>query len=551
MIMLKMSIMYANDDGVILFRYAFFVVCESLSFLRIWICYNVYRLEVSVLLSSLLEEKLKNSDCKILDRLNTELEIIRKYNKEDFILNLIKLSGILKSTFGSCYSITGAVNDLFILYLLNVTEFNPLDYNQEVSDSFRVNINIPVGKRNLFFLRIRGEFDGNVLEDDRYLIISPKEISNISRKDDIHNVNNIIYFSEKRVLSILSEIVYNNDFVLLYNDENKLKISNLVKNSKCLHKSVYEEIMEDKSLYESIGFRYLSEMSNEFKLTYIKYVYPTKYYSAILKYLSCLVNIDVVKKFGSDVSKVLKYYDNLNRVKEVDDITYDFYKIFKDAKRVLGRIDFEVKEDDIQFKFYNIVFMESRVRTVTEMISNIIIDNMEKRVKLFIYDGPSEWYTRNVIGKYMNLDRLEMNNFRLVMNPFMSYKYDFTFDYDKYIQALDIFRHSHISFYSCACDDYDWSKDLLRYSNHNTDMVIIDNFEYMRNNSRKSLGKLLEELNNLSIPVIIFEYPKNKYSLNKKVVKRDVKLFDRKNKWVRAFYGVSSKDDKLFVKKVV
>ena len=54
-----MSIMYANDDGVILFRYAFFVVCESLSFLRIWICYNVYRLEVSVLLSSLLEEKLK------------------------------------------------------------------------------------------------------------------------------------------------------------------------------------------------------------------------------------------------------------------------------------------------------------------------------------------------------------------------------------------------------------------------------------------------------------------------------------------------------------
>ena len=82
-------------------------------------------------------------------------------------------------------------------------------------------------------------------------------------------------------------------------------------------------------------------------------------------------------------------------------------------------------------------------------------------------------------------------------------------------------------------------------------MVIIDNFEYMRNNSRKSLGKLLEELNNLSIPVIIFEYPKNKYSLNKKVVKRDVKLFDRKNKWVRAFYGVSSKDDKLFVKKVV
>lgn len=501
------------------------------------------------MLESLLEEKIKDVSSKNLDRIKEELKVIEKYNKEEFILNLVEIDKSLKNIFRDNYSITGSVNNLYILHVLGVTEFNPIDYDVKISDSFKANINFPEGKIGVLKATLGDVFR----ENDRYIVMKSEKLTNISRKEDAHNVNNVINIYEKRVLSILYDICSYNNVCFSFNEENRSKLNSLISNNECLHKTVYEEIMDDEDLQDNFGFRYLSELSKEFKLTYIKYKKPTMYYSKVLNYLSKKVDMKVIEKYKGDDEKAISFYLKNGTVNDKDELTYAFYRLLSDAKRVLGRVDLEIVNEKVKLKFYNIIFMEARVRTVTNEICNILIKNLDKKIKLFIYDGTEEWYTNKVISKYMNLDYKGENVVRFLRSPFLENKREGEIDYDKYIAAVNMFRESDIKFYNYGARDYkihEWTNDIIMNSNHNTDFIIIDNFKYLKEKSYKSMGKLLESFNTLNIPVIVFEFPQNRFRLDREVLKGEIKYYPNKYKWSRSFYGVYEKDKELVVKEI-
>lgn len=431
--------------------------------------------------------------------------MIEKYDLEGSILELFKIKEILDKKINNSYFFSGSVNDFYVLYCLGVTRFNPLDYGVMFTDHFKVNVNVPI------------DYEVNF------------------------NAPENVCVCEKEILTVFQGINLQCNVDVRFNSDNVNRLRKLIDAKKCLHKTAYEEILV---LEDFNQFRYLSELEKEFQLTWVKYNNPRIYYSNVLEYLKDKVNLEIVLRFGNDIDGALDYFQNFN-AEILEEYTYAFYKIIRDYKENVGKLDFEVVDCKIVFMFFNIVFFEARLMCILDTISQIMVNNVDRKVKLLVYDGNGDWYSSKVVANYCKQDYKIVKS---LLNPLSPLKYEGDIDVFKLIDVLCKFRNFKLEVRNGRHLSKDISNTVI---STDTEMVIIDNFEFMYKRLGLTKDKLLSDLNSLNVPVIIFEYPKEIHTKACPVKKSEIKYFDLKSRYTCKFYSVSRTMDDLNINEIV
>lgn len=476
-------------------------------------------------LEKIINEKLnKNNYSKdIVSKIKDELNIIKKEHKEQLFLDLMLIKDILDDLCYGNYNIYGIVVNYYISELLGICKFNE---NIKYS-SFKVNINIPEDIIESLVDLLKKELKCNVDVIKNNDSVYGITIENI--KDNIINIyENVTY-------TILSRIYKYNDMEYFWDKDNIKEIRNSLLKNKYQHLTAFEILMRINCFnYQELKSKYknMIDFDKEEELTWYKYFYPRIYYYETIKYAVNLIPKTTLDNFD-------KHYEN-----EIKD---NFYNLISDAKKFI--IDFSLdKNDDYQPKLKNLVFIESRMGngmpyTISKIINSFI--KSKEKLYLYAYDGDEIWYTSQIIGTYLGVSRTSISKF---LNPFNRSKFYNTdeINEDDVIKSLNHFRKSNVVIYEGSkYINKDEISHIKGTCGMGANMVIIDSLDILLKISGMSIEDLLYELNSMNKRVIIFERPKDKYKVSKKITFKDIKYFDIKSKYSNLFYNIYKNGDNI------
>lgn len=500
-----------------------------------------------------LNKKYDDIPQEILNRVNQELKLFKP--QLIILSNLIDIKDILDDLFIfelnmdiNNYTITGSINDLFIAYILGITNHNPLKYKIEIPKQIRVGINLPEGLKELFLKKLKEKYleKAKMLKNQNYFVIdNDNELKSINNNDypdiidmgknEINLKNNIlIYIDEKIILTILNSIYKYNNFNIKY-DKKTIDLLNS-KIYSTYHKTAYEYNINCK-----FKFHFLDHYKKSFELTYFKYFYPRVYYYEVIKYLIKKLDKKELYKYKNNFDKAIYEYENKERNLFEEEVFLEFYKICKDAKNVIP--SFILDTSNLLPIIKNITFLEHRVGNgLIEVLNKIILNN--NNVLIFNCDGSNEWYVAKLLEKESKVDYKEIISF---INPLIPNKV-ISKNIKKITEAILKYQKDNIYINSYFYND---SLEEIINTSQNYNVIIINSFDYFLKKTKYSLQECLEKLNQLNKEIIILEKPKNKYKIEKEIIKDEIKYLKIKLKYAEKIYCFQKINNEIKIKELL
>lgn len=476
-------------------------------------------------LEKIINEKLKKNNYSkdIISKIKDELKFIKKEHKEQIFLDLILIKDILDDLCYGNYAIYGIVSNYYISELLGICKFN----EDKIYNSFEVNINIPedVIKSLVDLLRKELKCEVNIIKKNS----SAYGITIKNTKNDI------ITIYEKVTYTILNRIYKYNDMDYSWDKDSIKLLKKSILGRKYKQLTAFEFLMQINHFnYQELKSKYknMADFDKEEELTWYKYFYPRIYYYETIKYAADLI-------FDLTLKSISEFYK--------DGIKNKFDELVSDAKKL--NIDFTLEENDnYKPKLKNLVFIESRMGngmpyTISKIINNSI--KCKENLYLYAYDGDEIWYTSQIIGNYLGVSRTSISKF---LNPFNRSKFYNTGEIndDDVLKSLNYFRKSNVVIYEGSkYANKDEISHIKGTCGMGANTVIIDSLDILLERCETSIENLLYELNSMNKRVIIFERPKNKYKINKKITSKDIKYFNIKSKYSNLFYSIYKDGDEI------
>lgn len=288
----------------------------------------------------------------------------------------------------------------------------------------------------------------------------------------------------------------------------------------------------------------------EYELLYFKIYYPKEYYYIMLK--DCPFNnlIEITKKGYDEVlSKIKEYqeyqyeYNYLNFVKELYESNIDFsidkrmiiedfhYELDKENNQitlVLNKINEEINKylsNDISLIGTRPV--NGKMSYMSKVMYKLLDNN--KNITLFSLNNPTNFYIEYLLSEITGIDKKTIQQY---LNPCSHYKNNIlSIDEIKYMNGLkyllnhNLSIHDNYSVNTTIIDGINKRKDKIIYmiKNSNSNLIIIDNIEYLKKDLKNILKQLKKISKEKNINFIIFTNLKREYEEN---YKQDISSFE-------------------------
>lgn len=469
-----------------------------------------------------------NSD-ELKSRIKKEIEIIGENN----LAYLLKIRDILDKNYKHSYSISGSINSFYIAYYLDITCFNPVEYEIINDSKVSISINIRENEKDNLFNMIYKElrfikkisntscdtntdYSGFVFDENNELATYETGIVKAKKKDITHKYF-IINIYEKEILSLLNKMYYGNDNVpnIFYEKDIINFKQNINKHSK--YQSSFEQIISKVNKINKINIKeliknniyfnikHIDQIILEYKLTFFKYHLPRTYYISYLEYLSNKASINIISKYQNNFSLFFK--------ENKDELTleYKFYSLWYDAKYMkdpLYDLDITTSNNKININYHNInhIYAES-IDEKFSKINEIINKNSYKEIDIFGFEGNNEYYLSNLMAKQLNIHGFQVASY---LNPLSGGKTFFDSDFykgideDKYLKLINFYKTIPLFLHTEKYDDEEILDGILSCTDSGTQIIIIDNYEELLKLSKYTEKKILNILNKLNKEIFIF-----------------------------------------------
>ena len=500
--------------------------------------------------------------CKGLMKLdNSKIKsIISDYEKE----NDIKISSSLKSTINKCladYPINNRgitsknfiiPNDINIFNLCpreiikdgnSYHRFTNIDY-KDIENKF-ITLELISNDKITWLMELKN------ITGDRIVNCNYKDKNIISRnefKDYLKNYEKDIIFDD-----IYEECLNSGmDLVETFNIINEIKKSKKISNKTKKLLAQNNIIISDKN----INFIYRGILNErvrlEYELLYFKEYYPLEYYYVLLK--DCPFNeiIECISKGYESLKKKIKDYPNyryeynyLKLGSELYKSNIDFsieerfivedycFELDKENERIVLITNKENNDID-KYKEAKLSIigtrpMNGKMQYISKILSKLMRSN--KNITLFGLDGPVNFYLEYLLSEIIQVDRKVVRQY---LNPCSCYKTNIKkINEEDYINGIKYLLHHDLmikdyhNVNDSIIDGANTNLDKLVYmiEESESDVIIIDKFDSIKENIDNILEKLKEIANKNNITIILFTNLKREYEQFRK---KDISSFENK-----------------------
>jgi len=408
-------------------------------------------------------------------------------------------------------------------------------------------------------------------------------------KNNNYKDKNII--NTKEFKTYLKE--YQNNLILddLYNDLTNsnldyveiFTIINEIRNTKKISKNT-KDLLDKNNLklkqHKNINFINRGILNERirlvYELLYFKHYYNIEYYYVILKDNLSLFIIDILKKGYNEVINKIKdynkynyeykylillkelYQSNINFLIEKRPLLEDYHLELDIENNQITLILNETKEEIDKYKLSNLSLMGTRpINGKMSHLSKTIYTllNNNTKVTLFSLSANTNYYLEYLLNIITGIDRHILHQY---LNPCSCNKHKIlSLNHQEYINGLEYLLYHDLDIKdkyeldSMIIDKTNTLLDKIIYTinNSNSQIIFIDNIEYLGNDLENILSKFKEMSKEKNIHFIIYTNLKREYE---ETSKKDISSFpnnDIYNKYID-YITILDKDNLYIVKEL-